>query len=108
MKIFLELRSGPNAGIKLPLAPGQPLRIGRNPQADHPFPDDKLMSILHFAIDYGEKSRKMPAYSWTRSRSDVSERGLELFSFPGIESRDGALQSLQEPRFSMRSADCLP
>jgi hypothetical protein len=59
MKILLELRSGPNAGTKLPLAPGQPLRVGRNPKADHPFPNDKLMSGLHFAIDYGEKGCRL-------------------------------------------------
>jgi pSer/pThr/pTyr-binding forkhead associated (FHA) protein len=59
MKILLELRSGPNAGSKLPLAPGQALRIGRHPKADHPFPDDKLMSGLHFAIDYGEKGCRL-------------------------------------------------
>ena len=55
MKILLEIRSGPNAGDKIPLTPGQPLRIGRNPKADHAFPDDKLMSSLHFTIDHGEK-----------------------------------------------------
>ena len=55
MRIFLELRSGPNAGNKIPLTPGQALRLGRHPTADHPFPDDKLMSSLHFAIEYGEK-----------------------------------------------------
>ena len=55
VRIFLELRSGPKAGNKIPLTPGQALRLGRNPTADHPFPDDKLMSSLHFAIDYGER-----------------------------------------------------
>jgi hypothetical protein len=55
MRIYLEVRSGTNAGSKIQLALGQPLRIGRNPKADHPFPDDKLMSSLHFAIDYVEK-----------------------------------------------------
>lgn len=55
MKILLELRSGPNAGTKIPLTPGTPLRIGRNPKADQSFSEDKLMSSLHFAIDYGEK-----------------------------------------------------
>jgi hypothetical protein len=59
MKILLELRSGPKAGTKLPLAPGRPLRIGRNPKADQPFPDDKLMSGLHFAIDHDEKGCRL-------------------------------------------------
>jgi hypothetical protein len=59
MQILLEIRSGPNAGTKIPLKSGQPLRIGRNPKADQAFPDDKLMSSLHFAIDYGEKGCRL-------------------------------------------------
>jgi hypothetical protein len=55
MQFLLEIRSGPNAGAKIPLTPGQPLRVGRNPKADQSFPDDKRMSSLHFAIDYSEK-----------------------------------------------------
>jgi pSer/pThr/pTyr-binding forkhead associated (FHA) protein len=55
MRVLLEIRTGPLAGTQLPLQPGAPLRIGRNPKADHSFPDDKLMSGLHFAIDYSEK-----------------------------------------------------
>ena len=41
------------------LAPGKPLRIGRTNKADHAFPDDKLMSSLHFAIEYGEKGCRL-------------------------------------------------
>jgi hypothetical protein len=59
MNIVIEIRSGPNVGTKIPLTLGQPLRIGRNPKADHAFPDDKLMSSLHFAIDYGEKGCRL-------------------------------------------------
>jgi pSer/pThr/pTyr-binding forkhead associated (FHA) protein len=59
MKLLLELRSGPTTGTKIPLNPGKPLRIGRNPKADHSFPDDKLMSSLHFAIEYGEKGCRL-------------------------------------------------
>src|SRR5271155_4673115 len=55
MPILLEVRSGPNAGAQIPLSPGVPLRLGRNPKADHAFPDDKLMSSLHFAVEFGEK-----------------------------------------------------
>ena len=59
MKILLEIRSGPAAGNKIPLAEGEPLRIGRNPKADHAFPDDKAMSSLHFAIDFGPKGCRL-------------------------------------------------
>jgi pSer/pThr/pTyr-binding forkhead associated (FHA) protein len=59
MQIFLEIGSGSNAGTKIPLNSGAPLRLGRNPKADHAFPDDKLMSSLHFAIDYSEKGCRL-------------------------------------------------
>ncbi|HLZ49792.1 MAG TPA: DUF4123 domain-containing protein [Candidatus Acidoferrum sp.] len=59
MKAVLELRSGPNAGAKLALVPGGSLRIGRTSQADHAFPDDKLMSGLHFAIEHTEKGCRL-------------------------------------------------
>jgi pSer/pThr/pTyr-binding forkhead associated (FHA) protein len=59
MKVVLEIRSGPNAGSKVPMILGSPKRIGRNPKADQSFLDDKLMSSLHFAIDYGEKGCRL-------------------------------------------------
>lgn len=59
MKILLEIRSGPNAGSKIPLKPGQLLRVGRHPQADQSIPDDKRMSSLHFAVEYGEKGCRL-------------------------------------------------
>jgi pSer/pThr/pTyr-binding forkhead associated (FHA) protein len=59
MQIVLEIRSGSNVGTKLPLAHGQPLRIGRTDKADQSFPDDKLMSSLHFAVEYGEKGCRL-------------------------------------------------
>ncbi|MGC2831837.1 MAG: DUF4123 domain-containing protein [Candidatus Acidiferrum sp.] len=55
MQIFLETRSDSNEGAKVRLVPGKPLRIGRTSKADHPFPDDKQMSGLHFAIEVSEK-----------------------------------------------------
>jgi pSer/pThr/pTyr-binding forkhead associated (FHA) protein len=59
MQILLELRSGPNAGTKIPLKPGQLLRIGRHPQADQSIPDDKRMSSLHFGVEYSEKGCRL-------------------------------------------------
>lgn len=59
MKSVLEIRSASNAGGKIPLSPGRPLRIGRTSKADHVFSDDKLMSSLHFAIDCGEKGCRL-------------------------------------------------
>jgi hypothetical protein len=51
MKVLLELRSGPNAGSQIPLAPGQPLRIGRNAKAEHTFPNDPRMSGIHCVFE---------------------------------------------------------
>ena len=59
MKFVLEIRSGPNAGSKIPLKPGQLLRVGRHPQADQSIPGDKRMSNLHFAVEYGEKGCRL-------------------------------------------------
>jgi hypothetical protein len=59
MLLTLEIRSGPNAGAKIPLKPGQLLRIGRHPEADQSVPDDKRMSSLHFAIDHSEKGCRL-------------------------------------------------
>ena len=55
MRVILEIGTGALAGTKIPLKPGQPFRIGRTPKADHTFPDDKLMSGLHFVIECTEK-----------------------------------------------------
>ena len=59
MQIVLEIRSGSNAGTKLPLTPGRPFCIGRTNKADQSFPDDKLMSSVHFTIEYSEKGCRL-------------------------------------------------
>jgi hypothetical protein len=55
MKMLLELRSGPNAGTKIPLTPGQPVRIGRTAKAEHVFPADPRMSSIHCAFECDER-----------------------------------------------------
>jgi hypothetical protein len=55
MNIRLEIRSNNQTLATVPVTRGQPLRVGRTDKADHPFPDDKQMSGLHFAVEYGEK-----------------------------------------------------
>lgn len=59
MQIFLETRSDSNAGAKIRLVPGKPLRVGRTDKADHSFPGDKQMSGLHFAIEVSEKGCRL-------------------------------------------------
>lgn len=51
MPVFLEVRSGSQTGRKIPLNPGQPLRIGRTPRADISFADDSHMSGIHFTVE---------------------------------------------------------
>jgi Domain of unknown function (DUF4123)/FHA domain len=55
MQLLLEIRSGPTAGTKIPLTAGQPLRIGRNPKAEHSFPNDPRMSGIHCAFECDAK-----------------------------------------------------
>jgi hypothetical protein len=52
MPVFLEVRSGSQAGKKIRLEQGRILRIGRTSRADIPFPDDTHMSGLHFSLGW--------------------------------------------------------
>jgi Domain of unknown function (DUF4123)/FHA domain len=55
MRMTLIARSGSLPESQLVLKFGQTVRIGRTTKADKSFPDDKLMSSLHFAIECTEK-----------------------------------------------------
>lgn len=59
VQIVLEIRSGANAGSKIPLAPGRSLRVGRRPDVDQTFPDDKQMSGHHFVIEHDDKGCRL-------------------------------------------------
>lgn len=50
MRLILEIRSGPAAGRKIAVEPGQSLTVGRTPRADVVFADDNHMSGLHFVV----------------------------------------------------------
>ncbi|MGB9466237.1 MAG: DUF4123 domain-containing protein [Candidatus Acidiferrum sp.] len=89
MKILLEIRSGPSAGTKMPLTSGQPLRIGRTTQADHVFSDDKLMSSLHFAIEYSEKGCRLLDLNSSNGTSLNGARAKEATLANGDEIRAG-------------------
>lgn len=52
MPVFLEVRSGPQAGSQLRLEQGRILRIGRTARADVAFPEDTHMSSLHFSLGW--------------------------------------------------------
>ncbi len=50
MRVVLEVVSGPAAGQKAALGPGQELRVGRTEWADFAVPGDGHMSAEHFAV----------------------------------------------------------
>ena len=59
MALILHVTAGPLMGKPVAIRAGKTLRVGRHPKADHAFPDDKLMSSLHFAIECGEKGCRL-------------------------------------------------
>ncbi len=52
MPVFLEVRSGAQAGNKIRLDPARVLRVGRTSQADLAFTEDTHMSGLHFSLGW--------------------------------------------------------
>jgi hypothetical protein len=50
MRLVLTIRSGPEAGREIAIAPGAPVRFGRKEPADFVFAQDHGLSRLHFAI----------------------------------------------------------
>ncbi len=52
MPVFLEVRSGPQAGNRVRLERGRILRVGRIARADVAFPEDSHMSGLHFSLGW--------------------------------------------------------
>ena len=52
MPVFLEVRSGSQAGNKIPLEPARVLRVGRTSHADLAFAEDSHMSGVHFSLEW--------------------------------------------------------
>ncbi len=52
MPVFLEVRSGSQAGKRIRLEPASVLRVGRTPRADLVFADDSHMSGMHFSLGW--------------------------------------------------------
>lgn len=50
MRLVLKIRTGSEAGREIVIEPGAPVRIGRKSPAEFAFPQDPLISRLHFAI----------------------------------------------------------
>jgi hypothetical protein len=59
MRVILEIQSGPLAGNKIELKPGQRVSLGRTSQADFAFPGDSHMSGIHFALECSEETCRL-------------------------------------------------
>ena len=58
MRLVLTIRSGSETGREIVIEPGDPVRFGRKSPAEFAFPQDSLISRLHFAIKCdGESAR---------------------------------------------------
>ena len=55
MRVMLELKSKAQTVARIPLQPSQPLRVGRNRQAEQAFPADLRMSSIHCAFECDER-----------------------------------------------------
>src|SRR5208282_2910144 len=54
MGVLLETKAGPLAGRQIPLIAGQAVVVGRaEGRTGFAVPDDKQMSGVHFAVEYG-------------------------------------------------------
>lgn len=89
MRIILELRSGPDAVSNLPVPSGKLLRIGRRPDADHSFSDDKQMSGLHFSIEHSEKGCRLLDLNSSNGTFLNGARTKEAFLANGDQIRAG-------------------
>jgi len=50
LRLVLKIRAGSDAGREIVIEPGAPVRFGRRSPAEFVFPQDPLISRLHFAI----------------------------------------------------------
>jgi len=50
VRIILEVTDGPSQGMKIVVASGQTVQVGRTRWADYAIPDDEAMADVHFAV----------------------------------------------------------
>src|SRR5690348_11499852 len=65
MRIHLEIISGPSAGKKITVAPGQFVQVGRTSRAELSLPSDRTMAGLHFGVEASEDACVLKALSRT-------------------------------------------
>ena len=56
MQAVLEITAGPQAGRKITLTPGNPLRIGRTNKSEYVMAEDTFLSSAHFAVEWSGES----------------------------------------------------
>jgi hypothetical protein len=53
MELSLVVRTGEDAGRRIPVPSGAPVRVGRTPPSEVRLPDDPMLSNLHFSVECG-------------------------------------------------------
>lgn len=53
MELTLVVRTGDDAGRRIPVPIGSPVRVGRAPPSEVRFADDPMLSSLHFSVEFG-------------------------------------------------------
>ena len=95
MRIFLQLVSASSDGPKKSVESGQILRIGRSAPSEWIFPDDMLMSSVHFSISCGQENCHVRDL---KSRNGTSVNGKTINS---TVIRQGDIISAGNARFSL-------
>jgi pSer/pThr/pTyr-binding forkhead associated (FHA) protein len=53
MELSLVVQTGDDAGRRIPVPPGAPVRVGRQPPSEVRISDDPMLSNLHFSVECG-------------------------------------------------------
>jgi hypothetical protein len=96
MPVFLEVRSGPQAGNKLPLEPTRVLRVGRTSRADVAFAEDSHMSGVHFSLGWEGSNCRVADLN---SRNGILVNGAKV---QAAVLRDGDTIVAGETTFAIR------
>jgi pSer/pThr/pTyr-binding forkhead associated (FHA) protein len=96
MRVLLEIADGPQAGVKIPVATGEPLSVGRTAKARLVLQHDSFLSGLHFSVEVsGERCLLRDANS--SNGTFVNEQRISE-----VELRDGDRILAGQTRFAIR------
>jgi hypothetical protein len=95
MKAALHITSGPLAGRRLQVRPGEPLRVGRSARVSVEIGSDERLAAVHFELSWDGKECRV---------RDVSKQGTALDGQKVEEAvvRDGGFIVAGETRFLVR------